>query len=67
MLNIREITGKLETLKTAIGNEEITMTDTFEFIEDLLCDIQGDGCFEFGDDDHYSSFEETDFTKLETI
>ena len=65
MLSIREITNKLETLKTAIGNEEITMDDTLEFLEDLLCDIQGDGCFEFNDDDHYGSFEETDFTKLE--
>ena len=67
MLNIREITNKLETLKTAIGNEEITMDDTLEFLEDLLCDIQGDGCFEFNDDDHYGSFEQTDFTKLEVI
>ena len=65
MLNIREITHKLETLKTAIGNEEITMEGALEYVEDLLCDIQGDGCFEFGDDDHYGSFEETDFTKLE--
>ena len=67
MLNIQEITSKLETLKTAIGNEEITMADTLEFIEDLLCDIQGDGCFEFSDDDHYGSFEETDFTQLEVM
>ncbi len=67
MLNIQEITNKLETLKTAIGNEEITMSDALEFIEDLLCDIQGDGCFEFGDDDHYGSFEETDFTQLEVM
>ena len=67
MLNIQEITSKLETLKTAIGNEEITMSDTLEFIEDLLCDIQGDGCFEFSDDDHYGSFEETDFTQLEVM
>ena len=66
-LNIQEITSKLETLKTAIGNEEITMSDTLEFVEDLLCDIQGDGCFEWDSDDHYGSFEETDFTKLEVI
>jgi len=67
MLNIKEITSKLETLKTAVGNEEITMADTLEFLEDLLCDIQGDGCFDFADDDHYDSFEETDFTQLEVI
>ena len=68
MLNIQEITSKLETLKTAIGNEDITMEDTLEFIEDLLCDIKGDGCFEFeSDDDHYGSFEETDFTQLEIM
>jgi hypothetical protein len=67
MLNIQEITSKLETLKTAIGNEDITMADTLEFLEDLLCDIQGDGCFDFQDDDHYGSFEQTDFTKLEIM
>ena len=67
MLNIQEITSKLETLKTAMGNEEITMDEALEFVEDLLCDIQGDGCFELGDDYHYGSFEETDFTKLEVI
>ena len=67
MLNIQEITSKLETLKTAIGNEDITMSDTLEFLEDLLCDIQGDGCFDFQDDDHYGSFEQTDFTKLEIM
>tara|TARA_Y100000593_G_scaffold53909_1_gene100892 strand:- start:6777 stop:6983 length:207 start_codon:yes stop_codon:yes gene_type:complete len=66
-LNISEIVGKLETLKTAIGNEDITMADSLEFIEDLLCDIQGDGCFDFQDDDHYGSFEQTDFTKLEIM
>ena len=67
MLNIQEITSKLETLKTAVGNEEVTMDNVLEFIEDLLCDINGDGCFDFQDDDHYNSFEETDFTQLEVM
>ena len=40
-----------------------------ECLEDLIHDVEGNDGFAFGsdDDDHYASFEETDFSGLETI
>jgi|19_taG_2_1085344.scaffolds.fasta_scaffold255959_1 hypothetical protein len=65
-----QILNNLETLKTAIANDEVGMEDVMEFLEDIICDINGDDCFtsfDSLDDDMYQSFEETDFTKLEVI
>ena len=69
-MNQREISSKLETLKSAVGNEECTMSDVLEFLEDLLCDIQGDGCYDYNDvSDDYTSYDinEPDYTKLQVI
>ena len=40
-----------------------------EAMEDLIHDVEGNDGFSFGggDDDHYASFEETDFSSLESI
>ena len=65
-----QILRNLETLKTAIANDEVEMNDVMEFLEDIICDMNGDDCFtnfDSLDDDMYQSFEETDFTKLEVI
>ena len=66
----QEITGKITIIKENFQNGNISGDDVCELLSDLGCEIEecagafGMGC---GDDDHYGSFEETDFTKLETI
>ena len=41
---------------------------SIENIEDIVYDVEGNDGFSFGgDEDHYASFEETDFSGLETI
>ena len=66
----QEITGKITTIKENYQNGNITGDDVCELLSDLCCEIEecaGAFGMGFGDDDHYGSFEETDFTKLETI
>ena len=67
----QEITGKITTIRENYQNGNITGDDLCELLSDLVCEIEEcEGAFgmsSFGDDDHYTSFEETDFTKLETI
>ena len=67
----QEITGKITTIRENYQNGNITGDDLCELLSDLVCEIvECEGAFgmsSFGDDDHYTSFEETDFTKLETI
>ena len=49
-------------------DENITKTSVITAITDLVREFRGDDLdFMYTDDDHYDSFEETDFTKLETI
>ena len=44
----------------------ITSDDMVEHIDDLIHDVEGNDGFNFSDDDdHYGSFEETDFSTLE--
>ncbi len=66
----QEITGKITIIKENYQNGNITGDDLCELLSDLVCEIEecaGAFGMGFGDDDHYGSFEETDFTKLETI
>ena len=67
----QEITGKITIIKENYQNGNITGDDLCELLSDLVCEIEecagAFGMSSFGDDDHYGSFEETDFTKLETI
>ena len=66
----QEITGKITIIKENYQNGNITGDDVCELLSDLVCEIEecaGAFGMGFGDDDHYGSFEETDFTKLETI
>ena len=66
----QEITGKITTIKENYQNGNITGDDVCELLSDLCCEIEecaGAFGMGFGDDDHYGSFEETDFSKLETI
>ena len=66
----QEITGKITIIKENYQNGNITGDDLCELLSDLVCEIEecaGAFGMGFGDDDHYGSFEETDFSKLETI
>jgi len=66
----QEITGKITIIKENFQNGNISGDDVCELLSDLVCEIEecaGAFGMGFGDDDHYSSFEETDFSKLETI
>ena len=66
----QEITGKITIIKENFQNGNISGDDVCELLSDLVCEIEEcEGAFGmgFGDDDHYGSFEQTDFTKLETI
>ena len=66
----QEITGKITIIKENFQNGNISGDDVCELLSDLVCEIEEcAGAFGMGFvyDDHYGSFEETDFTKLETI
>ena len=66
----QEITGKITIIKENFQNGNISGDDVCELLSDLVCEIEecaGAFGMGFGDYDHYGSFEETDFTKLETI
>ena len=52
-------------IEQATNDEEITKTSVINAITELVRDCKGDDMdFMFDDEDHYGSFEETDFTQL---
>ena len=66
----QEITNKINLIKENYQNGNITGDELCDLLSDLVCEIEecaGAFGMGFGDDDHYGSFEETDFSKLETI
>ena len=66
----QEITNKINLIKENYQNGNCTGDDMCELLSDLVCEIEEcEGAFgmSFGEDDHYGSFEETDFSKLENI
>ena len=66
-MTIQEIIERIKTIKGNYVNGNITGDDMVELMEDLIHDVEGNDGMSWSDDDHYGSFEETDFTKLETI
>ena len=67
-MTIQEIIQRIKDIKGNYVNGDITGDDMVELMEDIIHDVEGNDGFAFGgEDDHYSSFEETDFSKLETI
>ena len=65
-MTIQEIMNKIKDIKANYVNGMITSDGMVECLEDLIHDVEGNDGFSFGgDDDHYASFEETDFTTLE--
>ena len=66
-MTIQEIIEKIKTIKGNYVNGDITGDDMVELMEDLIHDVEGNDGMSWSDDDHYGSFEETDFSNLETI
>ena len=65
-MTIQEIMNKIKDIKANYVNGMITSDDMVELMEDLIHDVEGNDGFNFSDDDdHYGSFEETDFSSLE--
>ena len=68
-MTIQQIVAELENIKEqTLNNSKITTDDVIEAIDDLITDCKDNSMdFSWDDEDHYGSFEQTDFTKLETI
>lgn len=67
-MTIQDIMNRIKNIKGNYVNGEITSDGMIEAIEDLVHDVEGNDGFSFGgDEDHYASFEETDFSSLESI
>ena len=65
-MTIQEIMNKIKDIKANYVNGMITSDGMIECLEDLIHEVEGnDGMSWDGDDDHYGSFEETDFSTLE--
>ena len=65
-----EIVNKIRAIKEGFQNGDFNSEETTELLDDLICEIdecEGPFGMNTSDDDHYGSFEETDFTKLEVI
>ncbi len=67
-MTIQDIMNRIKNIKGNYVNGEITSDGMIEAMEDLIHDVEGNDGFSFGgDEDHYATFEETDFSSLETI
>ena len=66
-MTVQEIIQRIKDIKGNFVNGDINSEDMVEAMEDLVHDVEGNDGMSWMDDDHYDSFEETDFTKLETI
>tara|TARA_Y100000034_G_C6755773_1_gene336291 strand:+ start:488 stop:691 length:204 start_codon:yes stop_codon:yes gene_type:complete len=67
-MTIQEIMNKIKDIKGNFVNGAINSDDMVECLEDLIHDVEGNDGFNFSDDeDHYESFEETDFSTLESF
>jgi len=66
-MTLRKVAQKIQLLKENYINNNINSDDLMDGLDDLVCEIEEcEGAFGMGfdNDDHYGSFEETDFTKL---
>ena len=63
-MTIQEIMNKIKNIKSEYGNGMITSDELVEHLEDLIHDVEGNDGLSW-DAEHYESFEEPDFTKLE--
>ena len=66
-MTVQEIMRRIKDIKGSYVNGNINSEEIVEAMEDLIYDVEGTDELSWNDDDHYGSFEETDFTKLEII
>ena len=66
-MTIQEIIAKIKLIKENYVNGDISGDSVVEHLEDIIFDVEGNDGMSWDSDDHYTSFEETDFTKLENI
>ena len=64
-MSVQEILQRIKDIKGNYVNGDINSEDMVEAMEDLIHDVEGNDGMMWENDDHYDSFEETDFTKLE--
>ena len=64
-MTIQEIMNKIKDIKGGYVNGMINSEELVEHLEDLIHDVEGNDGMSWSDDDHYGSFEETDFSSLE--
>ena len=65
-MTIEQVVMELQYIKEqTLNNSKITLDDVIEAIDDVIQDCKDHSMdFTFDDEDHYGSYEETDFTKL---
>ena len=64
-MTIQEIITRIKDIKSEYVNNNITGDGMIEAMEELIHDVEGnDGMSWDTDEDHYDSFEETDFSTL---
>ena len=68
-MKLHQLLDELDNVvEQGTNDEKITKVSVINAITDLVRDCRGDDMgFMFDSDDHYDSFEETDFTNLEII
>ena len=64
-MTVQEIMNRIKDIKANYVNGMITSEDLVEHLEDLIHDVEGNDGMSWADEDHYGSFEETDFSSLE--
>jgi len=64
-MTIQEIMNKIKDIKGSYVNGAINSEELVEHLEDLIHDVEGNDGMSWTDDDHYDTFEETDFSTLE--
>ena len=68
-MNLQHIIAELENIiEQASSDDEIGKESMLEALQDVVRDAKGDDLdFHVEDEDHYDSFEETDFSSLANL
>ena len=65
-MTMQEVIDKINLIKEGYVNGTVEPDELPEYLNDLIRDMKGSiEAFVFEDDDHYDTFEETDFSKLD--
>ena len=66
VMNLQDIIAELDNIiEQASSDDEIGKESILEALTDVVRDAKGDSLdFDMEDDDHFGSFEETDFSSL---